>query len=311
LRQHLISNKVYCCANVERAALRHAQGKHCLLRASSPSHLKDKMLIGFDHFVILVRDLNAATQTYHCLGFDVRAGGEHPAFGSHNALVALADGTYLELLAFKDTALAARTFWRDAVARLQVCEGFGGYALQSSDLADDVQQIRARGLAVSDPQPGSRVRPDGQRVAWHTALIGGTPPGVLPFLIQDDTPRALRIEPASAGLGSRVRVKEIVVAVNDLGAAHSAYTALLGAAAPSSTQELCFTMHWGSIVLVRADESVEGVYALAFAVEDLERERREMQARGVSVVDEPDGFLIAPDAACGARVRLRLHHPAQ
>jgi len=72
------------------------------------------MITGFDHFIVLVNDLNTAIETYRRLGFDARAGGEHPAFGSHNALVALADGAYLELVAFKDAALAAKTFWARA-----------------------------------------------------------------------------------------------------------------------------------------------------------------------------------------------------
>jgi hypothetical protein len=48
------------------------------------------MLLGFDHFVVLVNCLDAAMGTYRRLRFD--------------------DGTYIELLAFKDVALVAQTF---------------------------------------------------------------------------------------------------------------------------------------------------------------------------------------------------------
>ena len=122
------------------------------------------MLTGFDHFIIFVADLDAAMQTFRRLGFDARPGGEHPAFCSHNALIALADGAYIELVAFKNPALAETTFWRDGVRKLRAGEGFGGYVLGSNDLARAVAYIRARGINATDPNPGSRVRPDGQRV---------------------------------------------------------------------------------------------------------------------------------------------------
>jgi len=278
-------------------------------------------IIGFDHFIILVNDLAAAMQTYRRLGFDARAGGEHPAFGSHNALVALADGAYVELVAFKDAALAAQTFWRAGVERLRVSEGFGGYALASNDIADDVPQLRQRALNYDEPQAGSRVRPDGQRVAWRTALFGGSPIGALPFLIQDDTPRALRIEPPTEGLGSRARVQEIVVAVKDLDHARDDYRTLLGVEAKrvhnaaSDVVGYRIAMDWGSIVLARPERGDsamaqqlarrgEGLYALTLQVEGFGRDRIRMKSAGVTVQSDGAGFLIAPEFACGARIRL-------
>ena len=55
---------------------------------------------GFDHFVVVVDDLPAAVAHMTALGFTVAAGGHHAGKGTENALVAMADGTYLELLAF-------------------------------------------------------------------------------------------------------------------------------------------------------------------------------------------------------------------
>ncbi len=36
------------------------------------------MILGADHFVILVNDLNASIETYLRLGFDAQPGGDHP-----------------------------------------------------------------------------------------------------------------------------------------------------------------------------------------------------------------------------------------
>jgi len=282
------------------------------------------MITGFDHFIVLVNDLNAAIETYRRLGFDARAGGEHPVFGtrsSRNALVALAEGTYLELVAFKDAALAAKTFWGAGVAKLRAGEGFAGYVLASNDLASDAAQVKQRALNIGEPSAGSRVRPDGQRVAWHIALFDNSPVGLLPFLIQDDTPRQLRIEPVKEGMGSRARVREVVVAVKDADAARDAYRALLNVEptrvknVEGDVQGYRVALAWGNIVLAHptrrgnalADQLArrgEGLYALTLEVEGVGRDRRELRNRGAEIMNDASGFLIAPEFACGARIRL-------
>ena len=290
---------------------------------------------GFDHFIVLVNNLDSAIQAYRRLGFDARAGGEHPAMGSHNALIALADGTYIELVAFKDMALAEKSYWRKGVERLRVSEGFGGFVLASNDLANEVAQINSRGavsaprilggatppLQYDEPRAGSRLRPDGQRVEWHTAMIGGSPVGLMPFLIQDDTPRALRIEPAKEGTGNRARVKEVVVAVQDIDQAREAYHALLNIE-PKRVHNTAndvtgyrITADWGSIVLAHPERSGnamadvlkergEGIYALSLEVEGLGRDRIHLKNEGIPFKLDSNGFLIDPAFACGARLRL-------
>ncbi len=278
-------------------------------------------ILGWDHFIILVNELEAAMQTYRRLGFDVRAGGEHPSFGSHNALIALADGTYIELVAFKDAALAAKTFWRTGVERLRVGEGFGGYALASNDITNDVAQLRQRSLNFDEPQAGSRVRPDGQRVAWHTAMFGGSPVSTLPFLIQDATPHELRTEPPKEGMGSRARVTEVIIAVKDLDQTRDNYRTLLGIEpkyvhnAASDVLGYRIAMGWGSVVLAHPEKSGnamadqlaqrgDGLYALTLQVAGVGRDRIRMKNEGILYKADGSGFLIAPEFACGARIRL-------
>ncbi len=279
------------------------------------------MFTGLDHFIVLVNDLNAAVETFRSIGFDVRAGGEHPAFGSHNALVAFADGSYLELLAFKDPALAASTFWGDGVRKLKVGEGFGAFVLSSNDLAKDVQNIRQRGLEITDPQPGSRMRPEGKQVAWHTAMVGGTRTGILPFLIQDDTLRELRVEAARTALGSQVRPKEVVVAVKNIEVARQAYRELMDTE-PRYVQNTAgdltgyrVSATWGSIILAHSERKGnamadqlekrgEGLYALTLAADDMNRARSQVTEHKIPVEDDAGGFIIAPSAARGARLRI-------
>ncbi len=279
------------------------------------------MLTGFDHFIVLVNDLDEASQSFRRLGFDVRAGGEHPAFGSHNALIALADGAYLELVAFKNPALAEKSFWRDGVRRVRVGEGFGGFVLGSKNLDEDILQIKQRGVAYDAPQAGARVRPDGQRVEWHTAMYDGSPTGALPFLIQDNTPRDIRIEKPQTGLGSRARAKEIVVVVKNAMTARDRYHALLNVEPrrvhnkESDVEGFRFILDWGSIVLAQPTRGGntmmeqlakrgEGIFALALQVESWGWERQQMRAQNVQFENEENGFFIAPSEACGARIRI-------
>jgi hypothetical protein len=279
------------------------------------------MITGFDHFIILVNDLDAAMDTFRRMGFEVGTGGEHPAFGSINALVPLADGSYFELLAFRDAALAESSFWGEGVRKLKVREGFGGFVLNSNDLTTDVRQARERGLQIGDARPGQRMRPDGRQVSWNSALVDGTPTGTLPFLIQDDTPRTLRVEPARTGLGSRLRSRQAVVAVNNIEVARQSYRELLDAEpryVQNTTGELLgyrATTRWGSVVLAHPErganamsdqlaERGEGLYAVTLAAENVNHARSEITTRGLRVEDDAGGFLIAPEAACGARLRL-------
>lgn len=275
---------------------------------------------GFDHFIVLVNDLTSAMQTYRRLGFDVRAGGEHPAFGSHNALIPFADGTYIELVAFKDATLATQTFWRAGVARLRVGEGFAGFVLASNDIANDVARLKSS-LAYHEPQAGARVRPDGQRVEWHTAMFEGSPVGLMPFLIQDDTPRPLRIEPAQTGLNSRARVKEVIVVVRHLEHAREAYRTLLGVE-PKRVHNVAndvigyrLMLEWGNVVLAHPETGGntmeehlsrrgEGIFALTLEVEGLGHDRIRFRNENIALHSDGSGFLIPPALACGARIRL-------
>ena len=67
--------------------------------------MTDRFQGRFDHAVILVSDLAAASKTYEDLGFAVSAGGEHEGLGTHNALIRFGVD-YLELLAVHDRKLA-------------------------------------------------------------------------------------------------------------------------------------------------------------------------------------------------------------
>jgi hypothetical protein len=144
-----------------------------------------------DHIVIVDRDLDEMVRQAESLGFTVVPGGEHAGGMTHNALIAFADGSYIELIAFIDPDKRSTHRWWP---RLWKGGGLVDYALLCDDLEAEVEAIRTRGLDLPEPIENGRLRPDGQRLEWRQCfpqqVVGENG---LPFLIEDITPRSLRV----------------------------------------------------------------------------------------------------------------------
>ena len=181
-------------------------------------------ILGLDHLVIAVSDLDAAITSYRALGFTVQPGGRHPGRTSHNALIVFADGAYIELIAWLAPAPQER-WWRVLQAH---GEGYVDFALLPSDTMAVLEAAHARGLhSMVGPVDGGRLRPDGAQLQWRTARHD-TPD--LPFLCGDLTPRSLRVpegEVRHHANGAQA-VAELHIAVDDLDATVARYRALLG-----------------------------------------------------------------------------------
>lgn len=147
------------------------------------------MLTGIDHIVIAVHDLDTASAAFASAGFTVTPGGAHPT-GTHNALIPFADGSYLELIAIQDAALAKDHPWFEKMAGKQ---GYVTFAVGADPLDYELERLASLGIAAVDRKDGARLRPDGQQLAWQSAALQSDPPVVLPFLIQDVTDRSLRV----------------------------------------------------------------------------------------------------------------------
>ena len=207
-----------------------------------------------DHVVILVDDLAAATADYTALGFTVVEGGAHAEGLSRNALIAFADDTYIELIAFADPAAARESPALTEINRRFLARGAGGeglvdYALLPQDIAASLDAARARGVAFSGPSPGGRQRPDGQEVRW---MVGAPETTDLPFLCADVTPRTLRVPdgPARAHPNGVIGVAGLTIALSDLDASVERYRALLGAEAASGERGPVFALDGATITLV-------------------------------------------------------------
>lgn len=183
------------------------------------------MPTGIDHIVIAVRDLGRATVDFERAGFTVTPGGEHTGGITHNALVAFADGSYFELIAWRDPDTPVDTdWWR----RFQAGEGFIDYALRTDDLDAEVTRLRASGLDVPKPRDGGRTRPDGQRVEWRNLEFGPRSSGALPFYCHSTNDRTLRVPSGDAAVHPNgvTGVAGITIVVDDLEIAAHDYARL-------------------------------------------------------------------------------------
>lgn len=177
---------------------------------------------GLDNLVIMLDDLDTGVAHYRELGFTVIPGGSHGGI-THVALVAFADRTYLQLMAFEREAPTHR--WWEAKQR---GGGFIAFCLHTTTLAKDLDSFRRAGAPLRDPVPGGRVRPDGYALAWSTAWTEAPFIPETPVLIEDHTPRDERV-PTDSHHPNGVRgIAAITIATDDVARARGWWSALLG-----------------------------------------------------------------------------------
>ena len=110
-----------------------------------------------DHLVLPVADLSVAEARYQALGFQVAPRGQHP-FGTENACVYLADGTFLEPLAIADQQSATEAtkagnvfVGHDSTFRTRVAQdGLSALVLGTQDAASDGARFRADSVSRGD-----------------------------------------------------------------------------------------------------------------------------------------------------------------
>ncbi len=253
------------------------------------------MMTGLDHLVILVEELEEAVAGYEELGFRVTPGGEHADGLTRNALVPFADGTYLELVAFVDP-----TDERDNVWGWRPFLGTGGglvdYCATSDDLVADARRFAEAGFGVDGPDGGGRRLPDGTEIRWKSARIRQEG-RMLPFLIEDETPRRLRVPsgPSAEHPNGATGISRLLIAARNGAEARQALATLAGS---QGTPGKAFRVGRNEFVVVTPsdmDDSVERRLELSgpgpFAIE---------LATGAGGRGELDPVLTR-----GARIRFR------
>jgi len=176
------------------------------------------VVLELDHVSICGSNLDALRQDFTDVGLTPDLGGPHGNGITQMASIGFDDGTYIELIAPIKSGVTAGSDWSKFMSEDAVtC----AWAVGTNVLLQEVDRLKKAGVAIKGPDSGSRKRPDGMSIEWKTADVGnGTPGSTLPFVIEDETPRAWRVQISASVQGSPLTgVENVVLGVNNLDAA--------------------------------------------------------------------------------------------
>jgi hypothetical protein len=141
--------------------------------------------VRLDHLVYAVRDLDEGVNSIERLiGVRAAAGGKHTGRGTHNALLSLGTGAYLEIIApdpDQPQPEQPRPFGIDTLREPRLVT----WAVRVPDIEARVDEARLAGYDPGSVVSMSRVLPDGGELRWRLTLPRGrTGDGLVPFLIE-------------------------------------------------------------------------------------------------------------------------------
>jgi hypothetical protein len=151
-----------------------------LLRGEALVNQPEKL----DHILLGAASLEVGIAfVEHFTGVGAALGGVHPGRGTWNALLSIGDRRYLEVIA-PDPAQSSVN--NPLVSSLRSIDEprLVGWAAHPDNLADFARKLRAAGITIEGPTPGSRKRLDGHLLKWEIVSLADTDSGLLPFFIE-------------------------------------------------------------------------------------------------------------------------------
>ena len=175
-------------------------------------------VIGIDHAVVMVKDLDKAAETWNRLGFTISPRGTHSAhMGSGNYTIML-DPDYMELLG----VLTATEHNAPARAFLDKRgEGIERIAFTAVDSTAGAEEIRARGYAPIGPIDFERpvTMPDGSLSAAKFRVfqwpVAEAPGGVRIFACQHKTRETVWIPELMQHANGAKRLRQVLIVTPD------------------------------------------------------------------------------------------------
>lgn len=277
-------------------------------------------LVGLDHVIVGVGDLEAATTSYaSLLGRAPSWRGTHPEQGTENTLFRL-DNTYLELLA----PLPGETAGAGEALRRRLAEkgeGVVGLAFATADAAAFAARMRAVGVDVGAPVEGrGRSRDGASERTWRSVWL---PPsatrGNLLFAIEHlggDLPAAAPQADEAGAAAIVARLDHVVVMTARAEEARRVYGDVLGLrlaldrefekrglrllffragrGAAAVTVEIAASLGEASLREASlgdpgADPGADNLWGLAYEVADVDAARRRLLAAGFEVTEARHG----------------------
>ena len=214
--------------------LRRTPVAACVLLLSSLPVLAQETktdLLELDHTSICGSNLDTLRQLFTDVGLTPDFGGPHGNGITQMASIGFDDGTYIELIAPIQAGVTSGSQWAKFMGEEAVtC----AWAVGTNVLVQEIDRLKRAGIAMTTPAKGSRKRPDGMSVEWTTVDVGpGSAGSLMPFMIEDETPRPWRVQTSASVQGAPVSgVESIVVGVSNLDAAVAMFRKAYGWSEP-------------------------------------------------------------------------------
>lgn len=283
--------------------------------SGTPPHMEKPVSRAIDHLVLPTAGLEIARRRLSALGFTVAPDGIHP-FGTANCCVYLKDGTFLEPLALRDgeAAAAAIAGGNVFVARDRLFraargeEGLSAVVLASDDAERDHAAFVAAGISGGAMLTFSREARD-------AAGNAGTASFRLAFAADRETGDAFlftcqRVNVPAIDRSALERHENGAVAIRAIVAGEHAipFLRLVGRAVGGSGQQATRPVELANAIVRLAGAGdpppVGGrgatLSAVVFAVGDIARSRRALDAGGIDHVTDGDRLVVPPAPGQGA-----------
>jgi hypothetical protein len=197
----------------------------------APATENKTTILELDHVSICGSNLDALRQQLTDVGMTPDLGGPHGNGITQMAMIGFDDGTYLELIAPIKPGVTTGSDWAKFMSEDAVtC----AWAVGTNVLLLEVDRLKKAGIPVTTPERGSRKRTDGMSIEWTTAAVGsGTPGSTLPFIIEDQTPRAWRVQTSASVAGAPLYgIENVVLGVSNLDASIAMFRKAYGWSEP-------------------------------------------------------------------------------
>ena len=212
-----------------------------LILAVLPAMSQDSKtdVLELDHVSVCGANLDALRQAFDGVGLASDVGGPHGNGVTQMAAIGFDDGTYIELIAPIKPGDTTGSAWAKFMGEEAVtC----AWAVGTNVILQEVDRLKKTGITVTTPERGNRKRPDGMSVEWQTADVGPAPAGsVMPFIIEDETPRGWRVQTTASVQGGPVSgVENVVIGVSNLDAAVALFRKAYGWSEPLTENQKDF-----------------------------------------------------------------------
>lgn len=150
--------------------------------SSRDSH--SSVLQRVDHLVFATPDFDAGLRHIReHFGVEPVTGGHHPVYGTRNALVALGESCYIEIIGPDTKVLEPHEVHIFGIHELQGPR-LVTWAAGANDLEALTDRSRKEMIDLGTVSQGSRHRPDGMELTWSfTDPLAARNGGVLPFFV--------------------------------------------------------------------------------------------------------------------------------